>query len=67
MSKKRNQAMVYIIDGLTHAQAGKLKGVITTAKSRIAPNARGIGFSGDRSDIGKNLASSTTKLLTTKD
>ncbi len=35
---------------------------------KIAPQARGLAFSGNRKDIGKNLTASTQKLLTdTKD
>lgn len=68
MSGKKDQAVVVVIDGLTATQAGRLKGAISTQKSKIAPQARGLAFSGNRKDIGKNLSASTQKLLTdTKD
>ena len=64
MSGKKDQAVVFVIDKLTAIQAGRLKGAISAQKSKIAPNARGMAFSGDRTKIGKNLTASTQKLLT---
>lgn len=63
MSGKKDQAVVFVIDKLTATQAGRLKGAISTQKSKIAPKARGLAFSGNRNDIGKNLTESTQKLL----
>ena len=48
MSGKKDQAVVFVIDGLTATQAGRLKGAISTQKTKIAPQARGLAFSGNR-------------------
>lgn len=44
MSGKKDQAVVFVIDGLTATQAGRLKGAISTQKSKIASQARRLGF-----------------------
>lgn len=66
MAGKKDQSVVAIVSGLTKTQAADLKAQISKDKNKIAPNARGTMFSGNKSDVQKHIGGATSTPKITK-
>lgn len=66
MSGKKDQAVAVIVNNLTRTQAAKLKCAINIDKNKIAPDAKGIAFSGNKNDIQNYLKCPSSSKITKK-
>ena len=56
MSGKKDQAVAVIVNDMTTAQAANFKAAVMKDKQKIAPQARAVAFSGNKSDIKNHLS-----------